>query len=269
MRRSVWTDHAGKAPPVDHDLGRILQDWPFEPDRPNVRLVSLEGGRTVLQVRLELGVFQMELEGRPDGARPGGRESLLAWTEERLAAHRAAGGLEEDFVLDPHECAALRGEAAQIYQRTAALAALEEHARVAADCERSLRIFALCQAHGASHADRTVLEQYRPLVITMRTRAQAALALGLGDTAGALGALDMALAEMERHFAATGSLAAYEHSDEVALLRGMRRALVPRLPMGERAELLVRLEAAVAAENFRLAAILRDEIRQLDARGWA
>jgi hypothetical protein len=79
----------------------------------------------------------------------------------------------------------------------------------------------------------------------------------------------MALAEMERHFAATGSLAAYEHSDEVALLRGMRRALVPRLPMGERAELLVRLEAAVAAENFRLAAILRDEIRQLDARGWA
>lgn len=254
---------------MDHDLTKLLQSWPYEPERPNVRLAPLEGGRTVLQVRLELGIFQMELEGRPDGMRPHGRESLLAWQEERLEDHRHATGEEDEFVLDPHACAALRVEAAQIYQRAAALAALEEHARVVADCERSLRIFALCQAHGASHADRMVLEQYRPLVITMRVRAEAALALSSGDSAAALRALDLALMEMERHFVATGSRAALEHSDEVALLRGMRRALVPRLPMGERAELAVRLDAAVAAENYRLAAILRDEIQKLDARGGA
>jgi protein-arginine kinase activator protein McsA len=43
----------------------------------------------------------------------------------------------------------------------------------------------------------------------------------------------------------------------------MRDALVPKLPLSQRAELRQRLEAAIAAENYELAAILRDELRML------
>ena len=51
---------------------------------------------------------------------------------------------------------------------------------------------------------------------------------------------------------------------EVQLLRGMRDALVPKLPTSQRVELQDRLRAAVEAENYELAAILRDELRLMD-----
>jgi hypothetical protein len=59
-------------------------------------------------------------------------------------------------------------------------------------------------------------------------------------------------------------MGAFERSSEVTLLRGMRDALVPRLPTSKRAELEERLRRAVAAENFELAAILRDELRSME-----
>ena len=56
---------------------------------------------------------------------------------------------------------------------------------------------------------------------------------------------------------------AFNQANEVQVLRGMRDALVPKLPMSQRVELEERLRAAIDAENFELAAILRDELRML------
>jgi hypothetical protein len=215
---------------------------------------------------LELGVLQLELEGRPDGQRPHGAVTLLDWQEGRLEAHVRVTGTDEGFVLTPPECSALRDEGVQIYQRYAALFALDEHALVVRDTTRNLRLFDFCKAHASTHADRTALEQYRPFVIMMRARAEAALALEVQDGKAALQAIDTALLLIRDHYESAGSGTELDHSDEVALLRGMRNALVPRLPMGERAELEARLQAAVEAENYKLAAILRDELRALDAR---
>ena len=50
---------------------------------------------------------------------------------------------------------------------------------------------------------------------------------------------------------------------EVVMLEGMRDVLQPKLPSSQRHELDRRLKAALEAENYELAAILRDEIRQL------
>ena len=55
----------------------------------------------------------------------------------------------------------------------------------------------------------------------------------------------------------------FEQSNEVILLRGMRDLLVPKLPSSQRAELEDRLQRALDAENYELAAILRDELRQM------
>jgi protein-arginine kinase activator protein McsA len=43
----------------------------------------------------------------------------------------------------------------------------------------------------------------------------------------------------------------------------MREALVPKLPASQRIELQERLQAAIDAENYELAAVLRDELRLL------
>ncbi len=66
------------------DITELLQDWPFEPGKINVRLIESEGGEQKIQVRLDLGVLQMELDGRPDGQHPLEHDSLLEYFEAKL-----------------------------------------------------------------------------------------------------------------------------------------------------------------------------------------
>jgi hypothetical protein len=251
-------------PGPEEDLSAILGRWRVGRRHATVRMIRTAAGARAIQVRLPLGILQMGLGGRPDGRRPHGADSLLDWHLGRLEAHRAEGGDDGSFVLSSRECSSLRDEGVQVYHRYVALFALEEHELVVRDAERNLRMFDLCRDHGESQGDRTVLEQYRPFVLMMRARAAAALALAAGDDRRALEAIDRSLAEMREHFGRAGQPGAFERSNEATLLRGMRAALVPRLPTSQRAELEERLRRAVAAENFELAAILRDELRSLE-----
>lgn len=66
------------------DITELLQGWPFEPGKINVRLIEGEGGEQKVQVRLDLGVLQIELDGRPDGLRPLDHDSLLEYYEAKL-----------------------------------------------------------------------------------------------------------------------------------------------------------------------------------------
>ena len=50
---------------------------------------------------------------------------------------------------------------------------------------------------------------------------------------------------------------------DVLALKALRDSLVPQLPPAQRAELEARLRAAILAENYELASILRDELRLL------
>jgi hypothetical protein len=125
-------------------------------------------------------------------------------------------------------------------------------------------VFDLCREFGETEADRTVLEQFRPPVLTMRARSAAEMALAAGKPKQALAALDHGLAELRAVFDDAGRGDEFDRANEVQLLRGMRDALVPKLPSSQRVELQERLRAAIDAENYELAAILRDELRLLD-----
>ena len=47
------------------DITEILKSWPHEFGTLNVRIIEADDGRELLQLRIELGVVQMEMEGRP------------------------------------------------------------------------------------------------------------------------------------------------------------------------------------------------------------
>ncbi len=245
------------------DLTELFRSWPYEPGRVSARRIEGRDGRPKLQVRIDLGVLQMEMEGRPDGARPEGFESLLEHHRDRLDRYSRGGAGPEAFVLSPEECRALREEAVQYYHRYVGLMALGDYAGVVRDTTRNLEVLDLCRDHAAREADRTVLEQFRPHVIMMRARAEAEAALAAGLTRPALDALDRGLREIRGVFDQAGRDESFEQASEVQLLRGMRDALVPKLPVSQRVELQERLQAAIDAENYELAAVLRDELRLL------
>src|SRR5438128_5956877 len=109
------------------DLNTILKDWPHENRAIKVRKVLGLDGRQKLQLRIDLGVLQMEVTGRPDGTRPHGCESLLSYHQQR-AAHSTQRG--NDYELTPEQCTELQQEGIQYYHRYLSLFQINDFAGV-------------------------------------------------------------------------------------------------------------------------------------------
>lgn len=277
---------------MSSDLSKFLTEWPYEPGQISVRLIQGDDGEPRVQLRVDLGVLQMVLDGRPDGTRPLGRESLLEHYESRLDEHEAREGSPDGFVLTPEECRDLREEAVQYYHRYVCLTVLEDFDRVVRDTTRNLRVLDLCATHAENAEDKRVLEQFRPYITMMRTRALASQAVRDNEPKAAVFAIDQGLEALKAHFtrlhtdphdpgeALEGSegagesgepteedaallTEAFDASPEVQALRSMRDALSPKLPVSQTTELKRRLADAIAKENYELAAILRDELKML------
>ena len=248
----------------DIDLTQLLRSWPHQPGRINARRIVGQDGRPKLQIRIDLGVLQMEFEGRPDGQRFEGFDSLLSFQQDRLERYTRQNDSPAGFILSQDECRALREEAVQFYHRYVGLFALGEYAAVVRDTTRNLELFDLCRDFGETEVDRTVLDQFRPPVLMMRARSEAELAIAADQPKQALAALDRGLAELRAAFDDIGRAGEFDTANEVQLLRGMRDTLVPKLPASQKVELQERLRAALDAENYELAAILRNELRMMD-----
>ncbi len=250
---------------TDEDLTPILHQWPYVSGEVNVRLIQAGDGRPIIQMRVDLGILQMEMNGRPDGTRPEDSDSLLEAFAARLRRHVEEHGDAEGFVLTSEQCRRLREEAIQFYHRYVSLFALEEYEGVMRDAEHNLHIMEFCRQFGETEFDQTVMEQLRCNTLMMQARAEACQAVAANDTRTALDAIDRGLEAIRNAIEAEDQEEedAFDNSAEVQLLRSMRDAIIPKLPVSQRSELHDRLKAALAAENYELAAILRNEIRML------
>src|SRR5689334_25219881 len=88
---------SGKLP--SKDITPVLKGWDYESGTINVRKINGVDGAPKLQMRLDLGLLQMEMNGRPDGTRPHGFESLLEYHEDQLADYRRMNGSDIGFAL--------------------------------------------------------------------------------------------------------------------------------------------------------------------------
>ena len=102
---------------MKQDLAYFLSDWTFDPTDICARKIIGLDGREKLQVRLDLGVLQMEVVGRPDGERPHGHASVLDYYLDQLEAHRAKGESDDTFFLDADACGDLGQECLLFYHR--------------------------------------------------------------------------------------------------------------------------------------------------------
>lgn len=271
---------------MDRDLTKILEEWPFEPGKISVRVIEGKDGEPRIQVRLDLGVLQMHVAGRPDGKRPQGFDSLLEYHESQIDQMQMDEIGDEEPELEPEgflegdqdddeeqprparfltneECKALREEAQQYYHRYIALLVLEDYEAVVRDTSRNLRVLDLFRDYAIDEEDQLAMESHRPYIMMMRARSLASQAMKVEENKAAIFAIDEGLESLRTYYESIERPELFEESGEVQMLRDMRDALVPKLPVSQKAELRQRLDAAIASENFELAAILRDEIRML------
>jgi len=247
------------------DITPVLKGWDYEPGTINVRKITGTDGRPKLQMRLDLGLLQMEMSGRPDGTTPHGCESLLDYYEARLDEHRRINGTDLGFHLTPEQCQSLREEAVMYYHRYISLFVLEEYSGVVRDTARNLRLLDLCSQFAEEEHDRLVLEQYRPYLIMMNVRARASIAYKNKQYAKALEAIQEGLDQIRAFFRRFGQEQLFARSNEVRVLRRFARDIRRKLPVDPVVRLRSQLDKAIKAERYEDAARIRDELAALRA----
>ena len=158
------------------DITDILREWEFDSDN-QIRIIQAEDGRQVLQVRQPMGIEQYELDGRPDGKKPFGRDSALEEFQARLESYRHAHGADEGFALSHEDFATLQGEGVLFYFRYLVLFQIGDFVRTGRDTEHNLGLFALVEKYSDSDDDRKELLQYKPYVVRMNAIARAMISL--------------------------------------------------------------------------------------------
>ncbi|MCC6239076.1 MAG: UvrB/UvrC motif-containing protein [Phycisphaerales bacterium] len=242
------------------DIHPLIKGWDYEPGTINVRKVTGIDGRPKLQMRLDLGVLQMEMTGRPDGRMPHGCESLLEHHEQQLRSYGQQNGNDLGFFLTPEHCRALREEAAMYYHRYLSLFVLEDFAGVARDTERNLRVMNLCAKFGEQEHDRTILEQYRPYIIMMNARAKASIALQHKKLREALVIVSGAMCDIREFFHRHNRRGLLRLSNEMRILHQLAMKICQKLPHDSVERLKNKLKKALKAERYEEAARLRDMI---------
>ena len=157
------------------DLNTILKDWPHETGTIKVRkIVGLDGTREIAIAdrsrRLADGI------DRPPG-----------WASARTAANRFSSIINcgprmpkrkgETYELTPEQCAELQQEGIQYYHRYLSLFQINDFAGVVRDTQRNLDLFDFVAEHTDREESRLELQQFRPYVLMMNTRARASILL--------------------------------------------------------------------------------------------
>jgi hypothetical protein len=254
---------------MSKDLNDLLRDWPYQPGQLQVRKIVGNDGKPKLQLRLDMGILQMEMAGRPDGHRPHDVESLLTYQQERGRETESSG---QKFTLTPDEVADLQAEGIQFYHRYVALYQLEDWKGVMRDTRRNLEMFNFVVKYAPSEEIAWTVDQFRPYVLMMNTRAKAYLALGKDDFDSAIGHVERGIEKIERFIRDHQHPELAEENAEVTVLREWLKELQqkvsskPTVPASPIEQMRKEMEKAVRAEQYERAAELRDAIKALEAQ---
>jgi hypothetical protein len=242
------------------DLNSLVNDWPHEPGSIKVRKILGIDGREKLQLRIDLGVLQMELQGRPDGQRPHNSESLLIYHQRRAAR---AEGRGETYELTPEQCSELQQEGIQYYHRYLSLFQINDFQGVIRDTQRNLDLFDFVVAHTEREDVIWTFQQFRPYVLMMNTRAKASILLGEGKFAEAMHEIENGRDAITDFFQQSNFPELATKSSELAFLEEWLQEVGSKRPLSKLEVMQREMEVAIASESYERAAQLRDAIKLL------
>src|SRR5216110_3992657 len=242
------------------DLNTILKDWPHESGNIKVRKITGLDGREKLQLRVDLGVLQMEMSGRPDGQRPHKCESLLEYHQKRAARAAEKG---QPYELTAEQCAELQQEGIQYYHRYLSLFQINDYHGVVRDTQRNLELFDFVDAHTERDELSWTLQQFRPYVLMMNTRAKASIFLGQGRFPEAIAEIRRGRDSIVDFLQQSNFPELVSKSSEIAFLDEWLEEVKAKRPLSKLEIMQREMEAAIAKELYERAAELRDAIKLL------
>lgn len=242
---------------MTRDIDAALEGWEFQPGIVQARLVVASDQRQVIQMRVDLGVLQMEVGNRPDGERPHGYATFFDYL--RHEAHTAKRH-DKPFVMDEEQCQESDREFVQFYHRRISWLSLRNYAKAIQDADHTLAFMDFVKEHSPSEEYTQAHEQYRGFVTFQRTQGAAALALEQNNAEKAIDEVRQGLERLRGFFTAFGAEEQMEDDGMVQHLRKIEKSLREQHGIGE--TLQEQLDRAVANENYEEAARLRDALRK-------
>ena len=254
---------------MNQDISSIVSDWPYDPNEVRARWVQANDGTRKIQLRLDLGVYQMEIEGRPDGQRPRGVASLLDYyidEESRAPSHTLSAPLDFDA------CAELQQEVMQYYYRIMAFYALGVFDGVVRDSDHNLDLIDIVSEYALDDEVAWQFMQLYPYMRMMNARAKAELDMQQNRFSEAESAVREALGDLESFFAENYEPANEDGTPvppppELVSMKELLAQIDRRRPRSEAETLKEQLARAVELENYEKAAFLRDQLKTLHGFG--
>jgi hypothetical protein len=258
-------------------LDFLFAEWPYEFGEVIARIVSGSDARDVLQLRVEMGVLQMEVTGRPDGSRPGGHSTCLDWLHAQMVEEG------DNFTLDPDRCLEIDREFVQFFHRRVGWLALRAFDRAVADADHTLALMDFSSLHAPDVDWAEMHEQYRPFVLFHRTQAAALGELERQGATAAVAEIDAGLAAIRTALESDVSIDdlnidglddedldddddddVVEDDELIVKLTEMKAAITEQFHIEP--SLREQLSDAIAAEQYERAAQLRDQLHRKSRR---
>lgn len=240
------------------DLNDLLRDWPHEPGQLKVRKILGSDGKEKIQLRIDLGLIQMETTGRPDGTEPNGFESLLEYHQFRAKKAENNG---EPYLLEPEAVGDLQQEGIQYYHRYISFFQLGDYQAVIRDTQRNLDMFEFVAKHTDNEDLAEAVIQFTPYVLMMNTRAFASIEVEREDFAAAVRIIEEGMAKIRAFHEEEATPENLENSPELAFLQEWLEEVRAKQPVTKLEKMRREMDKAIASEAYERAAELRDQIQ--------
>jgi hypothetical protein len=208
---------------MNRDISGILKSWEYQPDALTVRSILGDDGKEKIQIRINMGILQMETEVRPDGKSPHNAESLLEYYNSLIEEFKERDGTAENFTLIQRDMRELDDELMQYYHRRICFFALGDYAHAKSDAEHNLKLMDIIREHCEDKDYVESHERFRPFVIMERARAAGLEGISRADYADAMKHIGDAIDMIEKFYGKRGAGEdEIRRSPELVILRKWR-----------------------------------------------